>query len=57
MSRKALYHSTDSIRINRDNYRHSLNLSRFARYLLCVLLKGESPIENRSVYRGRPLRF
>lgn len=50
MDRKAMYFSTHAIKINKDSYRQSLQFSRFFRYLICVLLKGESPIQHRPGY-------
>lgn len=57
MDRKAMYYNTHSIKINRDSYRHSLQISRFFRYLVCVLLKGESPIQHRPGYARNIRRY
>ncbi|GAO42393.1 hypothetical protein [Flavihumibacter petaseus] len=56
MNRKDIHYSIDAIKINKDSYRPVLNFTRFARYLLCIILRGESPIENRTVYVRRHYR-
>ncbi|MFT4024477.1 MAG: hypothetical protein QM664_11910 [Flavihumibacter sp.] len=56
MKNHAVTYSNSAIRINRDNYRPGLNVTRFFRYLLFVLLKGESPLETRPVYTKHRLR-
>ncbi|HOA37763.1 MAG TPA: hypothetical protein PLQ32_03210 [Flavihumibacter sp.] len=50
MKNNDVQHSNNAIRINRDNYRPRLNVSRFFRYILFVVLKGESPLETRPAY-------
>ena len=57
MDRKAMYYSTHAIKINKDSYRHNLQILHFFRYLVCVLLKGESPIEHLPGYARRSRRF
>lgn len=56
MKRNDMLHSTDAIKINRENYRSAINLTRFARFLFSIVLSGESPLETRVVYRHRPNR-
>lgn len=57
MERKEMYFSTNAIKINRDTYRTGLNLSRFFKSLLVVLLRGESPIEHRPGYARKQVRL
>jgi hypothetical protein len=57
MDRKAMYYSTHAIKINKDSYRNNLQIFHFFRYLVCVVLKGESPIEHRPGYARKSRRF
>ncbi len=57
MDRKAMYYSTHAIKINKDSYRNNLQIFHFLRYLVCVVLKGESPIEHRPGYARKSRRF
>lgn len=57
MERKDMYFSTHAIKINKDNYRSGLNISRFIKSLLTVLLRGESPIEHRPGYARKSFRL
>lgn len=53
MKNSAVSYSNDAIRINRDNYRPAIRITRFLRFLVCILIKGESPLETRPVYIKR----
>lgn len=52
-----MYFNTHAIKINQDNYRSGLDLSRFVKYLFSVILSGESPIEHRPTYARKNRRF
>ncbi len=53
MDRKTRRFSTLAIKINKTSYRQSIQGMHFFRYLLFVLLKGESPIQHRPGYARR----
>lgn len=57
MTRKAVYYNTHAIKINRSSYRPGWKVLHFFRYLVCVLLKGESPIQHRPGYARNSSRF
>jgi hypothetical protein len=57
IDRKAMYFSTHAIKINRESYQNRFQIVRFFRYLICVMLKGESPIQHRPLYARRARRF
>lgn len=57
MKKNDMYFNTHAIKINQDNYRSGLDLSRFVKYLFSVILSGESPIEHRPTYARKNRRF
>ena len=57
MKKNDMYFNTHAIKINQENYRSGLDLSRFLKYLWSVLLSGESPIEHRPVYARKKNRY
>jgi hypothetical protein len=57
MKKNEMYYVTHADKINKESYRSGLNLSRFAKYLLSVLVSGESPLEHRPAYVRRQKRY
>jgi hypothetical protein len=50
MEKNSMYFNVHQTQINRSVYRPSSNLSRFVKFLWCIVLQGHSPIENRPRY-------
>ncbi|ULQ51843.1 hypothetical protein [Flavihumibacter fluvii] len=57
MKKNDMYYNTHAIKINQDNYRSGLDLSRFFKYVWSVMLSGESPIEHRPLYARKSRRY
>jgi hypothetical protein len=48
-----MYYDVHSTRVHQQVYRPSSNLSRFARYILSIILSGRSPIVQHPSYVRR----
>ncbi|MBZ5857473.1 hypothetical protein [Flavihumibacter profundi] len=57
MKKNDMYFNTHAIKINQESYRSGLNITRFVKYLLSVLVSGESPIEHRPGYARNSRRY
>jgi hypothetical protein len=51
MSNNSLHYNKEKVKIYRDGYRSSSNISHFFKSLLSVIIMGQSPVGSVSYYR------
>lgn len=54
MEKNNMYYNVHQTRIHKNVYRPSNSFSSFARFLLSIILMGQSPIQHRTDYGRRP---
>ena len=54
MEKSNMYYDVHKTMIHKNVYRPSSNLSRFAKFLVTIILSGQSPIQHRPDYARRP---